>query len=211
MSGEPLSRRERRALCDLALLLGEDAPTLCEGWEAKDLVIHLLVRERHPLAAVGTAVPRLGRLAEGTTARLEATDLSVLVERLRSPSRTPFAVPAVDQAANSIEMFVHHEDLRRAQPDWSPRALDRADADLLWRGLGGIGRLRVRSAGVPVRVVRSDTGESTTLRGGPYPVTLTGPVSELLLLVFGRAAVRDVEYAGPPERQAALRSALLGS
>ena len=36
-----LARRERDALCDLALLLGPDAPTLCEGWDARDLVTHL--------------------------------------------------------------------------------------------------------------------------------------------------------------------------
>lgn len=211
MSAEPLSRRERQALCDLALLLGEDAPTLCEGWTVKDLVIHLLVRERHPVAALGIAVPRLGRLAEGTGGRLEATDLAMLVERLRSPRGTPFAIPAVDRGANSMEMFVHHEDLRRAQPGWSPRDLDPADADLLWRGLGGVGRLRVRSAGVPVRVVRADTGASATLRGGADPVTLTGPVSELLLMVFGRAEVRDVTLDGPSERVTAFRTALLGS
>ena len=50
---EPLSRTERAALCNTALDAGADAPTLCEGWTVKDLVIHLLVRERDPLAAPG--------------------------------------------------------------------------------------------------------------------------------------------------------------
>ena len=43
---EPLARTERAALCNTALDLGADSPTLCEGWTVKDLVIHLLIRER---------------------------------------------------------------------------------------------------------------------------------------------------------------------
>ena len=39
---EQMSRTERAALCNSALEAGEDAPTLCEGWTVKDLVIHLL-------------------------------------------------------------------------------------------------------------------------------------------------------------------------
>ena len=48
---EPLSRSERAALCNSALEAGESAPTLCGGWDVKDLVVHLLVRH---------AVRRLG-------------------------------------------------------------------------------------------------------------------------------------------------------
>jgi hypothetical protein len=64
-----LARRERADLCDLALVLGEDAPTLCGGWDAKDLVTHLLVRERRPIGASGIMVaasPRDGRLVPFT-------------------------------------------------------------------------------------------------------------------------------------------------
>ncbi len=53
-----LARSERAALCDLALQVGADRPTLCEGWTVKDLVVHLLVREGSP-AAVGIVVPPL--------------------------------------------------------------------------------------------------------------------------------------------------------
>ena len=45
----PLARRERHELCDLALTVGEDAPTLCGDWIVKDLVVHLLVRENRPM------------------------------------------------------------------------------------------------------------------------------------------------------------------
>ena len=56
-----LARRERAALCDLALVLGEDAPTLCGAWTAKDLVAHLLVRERSPLAVSGSGAAAVRR------------------------------------------------------------------------------------------------------------------------------------------------------
>ena len=50
-----MARTERDALCDLALQLGESEPTLCGDWSVKDLVVHLLVRERSPAAAGITA------------------------------------------------------------------------------------------------------------------------------------------------------------
>ena len=43
-----LAKSERAALADLFVTLGPDQPTLCEGWDTKDLLVHLLVRERRP-------------------------------------------------------------------------------------------------------------------------------------------------------------------
>ncbi len=215
MSGPSLARRERAALCDLALALGPDAPTLCEGWTARDLVLHLLVRERHPLVALGQAVPALARVGEPARERLAGSDLPALVGRLRSPRGTPFAVPVLDRLANSVEFFVHHEDLRRARSGWSPRPLAPADADIAWSSLTRMGRLLVRRAPVGVRVVRADTGRSAVLRrgtGGPDGdgVTVTGPVSELLLFAFGRREVRDLAFDGAESAVEALRGADLG-
>ena len=44
---------ERQDLCTLFEDLGPDVPTLCEGWTARDLAAHLVVRERRPDAALG--------------------------------------------------------------------------------------------------------------------------------------------------------------
>ena len=38
---------------------------------------------------------------------------------------SPFALPGVDKLLNTTEYVVHHEDVRRAQPGWEPRALPR--------------------------------------------------------------------------------------
>lgn len=205
-----LARRERLALCDLALAVGPEAPTLCGGWDAADLVRHLLVRERSLLGAVGIAVGPLSGLADRATARLRDTPYDVLVARLRSPGPTPYALPPVERLANTLEYLVHHEDLRRGQTSWTPRALAPADLDRVWHLVTGVGRLLARPAGVPVRLVRTDTGASATLRAGEDPVVVSGPVVELTLFLFGRSAVRDVGLEGPAERIAALREADLG-
>lgn len=205
MSTPSLARRERLALCDTALALGGDAPTLCDGWDAKQLVEHLLVRERSPLGAVGIVVPALAGLTEHAMARAGRNDFGVLVERLRRPGLTPFAIPAVDRLLNTLEYLVHHEDLRRAQPGWAPRELAPADRTRIWRALTVAGRGLVRPAGVPVVVRRTDTGARATLRRGDDPVVVSGPPAELALFLFGRDRVRGVELDGPPERVAALR------
>jgi len=55
---------ERAAICDLFEATGPDAPTVLPGWRAGELLAHLLVRERQPLAAPGILVPALARFAE---------------------------------------------------------------------------------------------------------------------------------------------------
>jgi uncharacterized protein (TIGR03085 family) len=207
---DPLSRRERAALCDLALEVGPDSPTECTGWTAKDLVIHLLVRERSPLGAAGIVASPLAGFTRRASARYEQREYAALVDRLRSPGGM-FAIPAVDKAANTFEYVVHHEDLRRSQPGWEPRQLDPADLDALWgqlaKGLGFFGR---KLPG-PTLVRRADTGASAVGKKGPAPVTVTGDVVELILFLFGRSATRGLEFEGPDDAVAALREADLGA
>jgi uncharacterized protein (TIGR03085 family) len=205
-----LARRERADLCDLALVLGEDAPTLCGGWDAKDLVTHLLVRERRPIGAAGIVVGPLSALTERSMARYRRQDFGVLVEKLRSPGLSPYALTPVDRAANTLEYLVHLEDLRRAQPDWQPRELDPADLDELWRLLRGGAAFLGRSLPVPVVFRRADSGAEAAMRKGADPVTVTGPVVELVLFLFGRQAVAAVELTGPDDAVEAVRSADLG-
>jgi uncharacterized protein (TIGR03085 family) len=205
MSRPLLARRERDALCDLALVLGEDAPTLCHPWTAKDLVCHLLVRERSPLAGIGL-IPPLSGLPEQAMARLARKDFRVLVERLRGHGLTPMALPPVDKLFNTVEFFVHHEDLRRAQDGWEPRELAERDRDELWRVVKGYGGRLVKGAGVPVSARRTDNGVTTTLRKGPDPVVVAGPPTEVLFFLFGRDETHDVTFAGSDEAVEAVRS-----
>ena len=112
------AQTERAALCDLALQVGEDQPTLCGDWTVKDLVVHLLVREGSP-AAAGILVSPLSRLTDLESRRLGRRDFAVLVEKLRPARRCGRRTPSRGwtRLLNTLEYFVHHEDIRRAQPD----------------------------------------------------------------------------------------------
>lgn len=200
MSALPLARRERHALCDLALALGPDAPTLCGGWDVRDMVAHLLVRENSPTGAMGITISPLSGLTDRAMERVSRQVFPAMVATLRDPGLTPYRLPVVERLANTVEYFVHHEDLRRAQPDWGPRDLRASDEDTLWSLLRGAGMLALRSADVPIVVKRSDLPDnSMTLKHGQDPVTVTGRPSELVLFAFGRHELHDIAVDGPPD------------
>lgn len=55
---------ERAALAHALREAGPDAPTLCEGWAARHLAAHVVLRETSPVAAAGAALPPLSGYAE---------------------------------------------------------------------------------------------------------------------------------------------------
>jgi uncharacterized protein (TIGR03085 family) len=206
---ESMSRSERAALCNAALDAGEQAPTLCGRWTVKDLVIHLLVRERDPLGAPGIVVPQLEKLTDRSARRLAGQDFSALVERVRSgpPRWSPMSLPPIDRAVNTLEYFVHHEDIRRAAPDWQPRELTEREQKILWKAVGVAGKGLVRQAGVPVEIRWSHEGRerSAVLRKGANPAVVSGAPSELTLFVFGRSQHGRLEFTGPQDHVRELR------
>jgi len=128
------SREERLALCALLEKTGPDAPTLCAGWTTGDLAAHLVLREHRPDAAAGVLS---GPLA-GYTARVqrrirERIPFPDLVQMIKSgPPRLSFmSVPGVDEHTNAVEYFVHHEDVRRAAPQWEPREISSGESGML--------------------------------------------------------------------------------
>ena len=206
-----MSRTERVELCDLALQVGADAPTLCEGWDVKDLVAHLVLREGSP-AAAGIVVPGLSWLTDLETRRLLRRDFAVLVEKLRTgpPKWSPHAVPRLDAILNTVEFFVHHEDIRRAQDGWQPRDLTERQQRLLWKQLRVAGRGMTRGSGVGVVAERGDTGERVVLKDAAPMVVVRGLPAELVLFVLGRKDQARVELVGPEDAVARLRGASLG-
>lgn len=204
------ARAERAALCDLALEIGEDAPTLCGDWSVKDLVVHLLVRERSLVGSPGIVVPVLSGLTDKVSERYARADLALLVDQLRKPRITWAAVGPVDALANSAEFFVHHEDIRRAQPDWKPRELSAGQERMLWRIASMSGRGLVRPAGVPVAIERAGDGARAVLRRGADPAVVRGAPSEVVMFLYGRNQLADLEFSGPAERVEKLKQAKLG-
>jgi uncharacterized protein (TIGR03085 family) len=203
------ARRERSALVDTLRAVGPDAPTLCEGWKTRDLAAHLVVRERRPDATLGIAVPFLADYtAKVQNKAAQSTGWDDLVELVSSgpPIYSPFKV--LDAVANLGEMFIHHEDVRRAVDGWQPRVLDKSLATQLRRQLGLMSRMMLSK--LPAQVVlQTPTGERIARVGRGDAVTLTGEPPELLLFVSGRDAVR-VEFDGDPQTIAAVRAAPRG-
>lgn len=206
-----MSRTERTALCDLALQVGQDEPTLCGDWTVKDLVVHLLIREGSP-AAVGITVPQLSGLTDLASRRLAGRDFAVLVEQVRSgpPIYSPFRLGKVEKMFNTLEYFVHHEDIRRAQPTWSPRTLTRREEKLLWKQISVAGKGLARGSKVGVVLERSDTGERAVVNQAEPSVVVRGLPSELVLYLYGRKDQAVVEFAGDAADIAALNGTDLG-
>jgi uncharacterized protein (TIGR03085 family) len=191
------AKRERLLLADLLEAEGPDAPTLCSGWQTRDLAAHVVVRERRPDAAGGILVKQLAPRLERVMAEFTAKPYEELIQLIRTgpPRFSPYAVKQVDEAANVVEFYVHAEDVRRAQDDWTPRSLDPVFADALWSRLERTARLIGRKAPVGL-VLRHPDGRTVVARKGTPVVTATGDPGELLLFLFGRQEQAKVELDG---------------
>ncbi len=191
------AKRERLLLADLLEAEGPEAPTLCEGWRTRDLAAHVVVRERRADAAGGLLIKQLAGRLERVQAEFAAKPYEELIQLIRTgpPRFSPFNLKQVDEASNAVEFYVHAEDVRRAQPGWSPRDLDPVFSDALWSRLERTARLLGRKAPVGL-VLRRPNGQTAVAHRGTPVVTATGEPSELLLFAYGRQDVADVSLDG---------------
>jgi uncharacterized protein (TIGR03085 family) len=212
------ARDERLALCTLLSDLGPDQPTLCAGWETSDLAAHLILRERRPDAGVGILGGPLARYTRAVQTRLaRGTPFPKMVSLIRTgpPRMSPFGLPGADERLNLVEFFVHHEDVRRAQPGWQPRELSQELSEQLWRRLG-MARLLLRKVPVGLELVRADAPAAgngrvrMTVKARTPVVTVTGMPAELTMWAMGRAGSAGVRLDGSDADVAALQSASWG-
>src|ERR1700722_14486558 len=148
---------ERAALASLLHETGPDGPTLCEGWQTRDLAAHLVLRERRPDAAAGVmGGPLAGHTARVQRHYLDTYSYPTLITMFRAgpPKLSVFAIPGADQAANTVEYFVHHEDVRRAADGWTERELPAGLEQTLWKRLKSV-RLFLRGAPTGIALVRA--------------------------------------------------------
>jgi uncharacterized protein (TIGR03085 family) len=201
---------ERAALIDLLEGLGPEAPTLCEGWQTRELAAHLLVRERRPALAAGIVIKPLAGLTERAMRHYAAKPWSELLKLLRDgpPPWSPFRLSAVSDRANAGEFFIHHEDVRRGGPGWQPREPQGHRDAVLWKLVRNGGRLFYRHSPVGV-VLRRPDGTEHTARPGERTVVIIGEPGELLLHAFGRDAIK-VRFEGDPADVAALADSRRG-
>ncbi|MFF7529800.1 TIGR03085 family metal-binding protein [Streptomyces bobili] len=200
------AKRERLLLADLLETAGPEAPTLCEGWRTRDLAAHVVVRERRPDAAGGLLVKQLASRLDKAMEEFAAKPYEELIQLIRTgpPRFSPFQLKQLDEASNIIEFYIHGEDVRRAQPDWTPRELDPVFQDALWSRLERTARLTGRGTPTGLVLRRPDGRTAVANRGTPV-VTATGEPSELLLLLYGRGGAAKVDLAGEEEAITTLR------
>jgi uncharacterized protein (TIGR03085 family) len=199
------AKRERLLLADLLDAAGPEAPTLCEGWRTRDLAAHVVVRERRADAAGGILISALKSRLERVQAEFAAKPYEELLELLRTgpPRMSLYGIKQLDEAANTVEFYVHAEDVRRAQPDWTPRPLDPVFENALWSRLEKAARLLGRKSPVGL-VLRRPDGRTAVARRGTPVVTVTGEPGELTLFVFGRQDAARVEMDGDKDAIARL-------
>lgn len=197
-----VARAERTALCDLLLETGPDAPTLCAGWTTRDLAAHLVIREGRPDAAMGIVVKQLAGWTEKVQAGAAQRPYPDLVATVRSgpPRWSMMSIASVDAQSNTIEYFIHHEDVRRGGEQWEPRELDAATTADLWERLSKAGKFFTRRSTVGVVVAPTDgpgAGTEPRIKDGDRSVTLRGPVGEVVMAIYGRVT-RGLEIEGDP-------------
>lgn len=187
---------ERHELCDLFERVGPDAPTLCEGWQTRDLAVHLVVRERRPDALAGRLFKKLQDHSDRVEGELRERSWQDLISALREgvPKWNPLAIDAVDEAVNAAEFFVHHEDVRRAREGWQPRTSTPEREESLWKALSRTARLVHGRSPVGV-VLRRPDGTEIAAKRGPRTVRIEGQPSELVLHTLGRR-VAQVGFEG---------------
>ncbi|WP_300080034.1 maleylpyruvate isomerase family mycothiol-dependent enzyme [Propioniciclava sp.] len=185
----------RDRFVELARDLGPDAPTLCAGWVVRDLVAHLLVLQRDPLAWPGVGVPALAGLTERRMAAQVASGFDAALDTLaaRSPRFPvmPDDLPGGPMLHHLGEYVVHTEDM--ARPNHVPGTAADADlADALWaraqRVAAYFGRTRRRG----LVLVRTDVAASAAVLLGPETTVVSGAPLELLVWAYRGPAVAGV-------------------
>ena len=202
MSQPTWAQRERQELCRLLEEVGPDAPTLCGEWTTRDLAAHLIVREARPDAAIGIFAKPLAGWTEKIQAKAAQRPWAEMVHEIRTgpPTFSLFNLPKADALANTTEYYVHLEDVRRAEPEWTPRNLPPKLSDNLWKVLRSRAKMFYRHVPVGVVLTRTDGAEGAEsnlqVASGAPVVTISGPAQELLLFSFGRKEQSVVDIAG---------------
>lgn len=206
-----VARAARAALCDELRRVGPDAPTLCAGWSARDLAAHLVVRETRPDAALGILSKRVAAYTDRVQTDVGRTEWSQLVDRVDNgpPRWSPMRWQPIDDLANTLEFFVHREDLRRAGTDWVDEPLDRDLENALYRALSRGARLMVRRSPAGL-VLRAPGREPIVAKRAQPTVVVIGPVGELVMFVYGRQSTARVTLEGPSDSVDAVLTARFG-
>jgi uncharacterized protein (TIGR03085 family) len=107
---------------------------------------------------------------------------------------------------NTVEFFIHVEDVRRARDGWEPRPISPELADALWARVGPGGMAKK----VPATIVITSPGRADKEAGTGPTLTLAGEPGELIMFGAGRQGAARVEISGDAALAARLLAASLG-
>lgn len=203
---------ERQALCDLFAEVGPDAPTLCGDWTTRDLAAHLIMRERRPDGAVGIVFSPAAGYSDRVQASIADTEWGELVDQVRSgpPIWSPTRIAAVDRLANTVEFFVHHEDVRRAGDSWDERDISPELAKGLHSAVAKLAKQLTKRSDYGIVLEPTEDLEPIAANKATPSVTVRGSMGELVLFAYGRMAQCNVELVGDDEAVEAVKNTSFG-
>jgi len=205
----------RDRLADVLLEAAPDAPTLCEGWEARHVAAHVVLRESSLVVGAGLVVPGMSARADraidtlADTARTEGAYRDLVARVADHPARW-HPMSWAGEVANVVEFFVHAEDVRRGAGPVPAPDLDPELVEVLWGQTVRASGLQLRKAPVGVVLVRDDgiRHRARKPRGVHGTVVVRGAVPEIVLWALGRGAAADVHLEGDPVDVALLSARL---
>lgn len=197
----PWVEEERTALVATLRATDPEGPTLCEGWNVRRLLAHLVQREHDLVGGIRDAVSKAAPGSESS--------LTLLTDRASTPEGYQALVGRFSEGPprwspmswageniNLLEYVIHHEDVRRAGAAPAiPRPLPDAERNSIWEKVGLTGRLAFRSSPVGVTLAQPG-GPTSVVKKGGASITLTGEPVELALYVSGRRTAAAVEVTG---------------
>ena len=210
----PWVEKERTALVATLRASDPDGPTLCEGWNVRRLLAHLVQREHDLVGGVRDIVSRAepGReknLSTLTDGARTPEGYQALVGRFSEGPPRWSPMSWAGENINLLEYVIHHEDVRRAgSTPAAPRPLPDAESQSIWSKLLLVARLTFRASPVGVilaqpggqsSVVKNGVVKNGVVKKGEPSVTLTGAPVELALYLNGRRTSAAVEVTGPPD------------
>ncbi|WP_241727146.1 maleylpyruvate isomerase family mycothiol-dependent enzyme, partial [Dietzia sp. SLG310A2-38A2] len=149
----------------------------------------------------GIVLPALASRMEELRLREAERPWDELLEKIAAGAPWYSPLRYADRLANAAEYLVHHEDVRRADGEWTKREFDVEDLDRIWALGTTVARtfLRRVAARVDLRtppgISLSKSGAVSTGAALAPVVSVTADPVELILWAFGRDAV-DVDISG---------------
>lgn len=200
---DSVAAEQRHALVEALRSVGPVAPTLCEGWSAEDLALHIVIRDRRPDLMVGAGLPLVGESARAGQQRLKNQGYPELIRQVEAgpPSFYPQRLRQVDDLMNTAEFHIHTEDILRAQAEFDPahrRGVSTRQQRHLWRQAApSFFTMAARKLDKRITFLSPEFGAVTRGRSGAPLMIVQGEPSELALWASGRRDQAVVEIEEP--------------